>query len=104
MTPILSPLGCTPEYTLPNDAACEKTARVASEFLRQAREELKDKRPAISLILRGFVKLSKIATMQAGTVSTRSRSQSIRCTVARAVGGHDRRRAGQDPDRSDERC
>lgn len=47
-----------------NDAGSEKTARVASEFLQQAREVLKDQHPANFLMLRGFAKFPKIAKMQ----------------------------------------
>jgi 2,3-bisphosphoglycerate-independent phosphoglycerate mutase len=46
------------------DAASEKTARVAAEFLRQAREVLKDERPANFLMMRGFAKFPDIATME----------------------------------------
>ncbi len=41
----------------------EKTARIAAEFLRQAREVLKNERPANFLMLRGFAKFPNIATM-----------------------------------------
>jgi 2,3-bisphosphoglycerate-independent phosphoglycerate mutase len=41
-----------------------KTARVAADFLRQARAVLKDEHPANFLMLRGFAKFPKIATMQ----------------------------------------
>jgi 2,3-bisphosphoglycerate-independent phosphoglycerate mutase len=46
------------------DAASEKTARVAAEFLRQAKQVLKDERPANFLMLRGFAKFPRIATME----------------------------------------
>jgi 2,3-bisphosphoglycerate-independent phosphoglycerate mutase len=46
------------------DAASEKTARVAAEFLRQAREVLKEEHPANFLMLRGFAKFPAIATME----------------------------------------
>ncbi len=42
----------------------EKTARVAAEFLRQARIILKDERPANFLMMRGFAKFPDIATME----------------------------------------
>ncbi|MBV8266227.1 MAG: 2,3-bisphosphoglycerate-independent phosphoglycerate mutase [Planctomycetaceae bacterium] len=45
------------------DAASEKTARVAAEFLRQAKQILKNERPANFLMLRGFAKFPDIATM-----------------------------------------
>jgi len=47
-----------------HDAGSEKTARVAAEFLRQAREILKDEHPANFLMMRGFARFPKIATMQ----------------------------------------
>lgn len=46
------------------DPGSEKTARVAVEFLRQAREILKDEHPANFLMLRGFAKFPQIATME----------------------------------------
>jgi 2,3-bisphosphoglycerate-independent phosphoglycerate mutase len=42
----------------------EKTARVAAEFLRQARQILKDEHPANFLMMRGFATFPKIATME----------------------------------------
>ncbi len=42
----------------------EKTAKVASEFLRQAKEILKDERPANFLMMRGFARFPNIATME----------------------------------------
>ena len=45
------------------DAASEKTARVAAEFLRQAKQILKNEKPANFLMLRGFAKFPDIATM-----------------------------------------
>ncbi|HWE36159.1 MAG TPA: 2,3-bisphosphoglycerate-independent phosphoglycerate mutase [Isosphaeraceae bacterium] len=42
----------------------EKTARVAAEFLRQAKEILKDEHPANFLMMRGFAKFPAIATME----------------------------------------
>src|SRR4051794_28060745 len=39
----------------------EKTARIAADFLRQAREVLKDERPANFLMMRGFAKHPEIA-------------------------------------------
>ncbi len=42
------------------DAASEKTAKIAAEFLRQAREILKDESPANFLMLRGFAKHPEI--------------------------------------------
>ncbi len=47
-----------------DDADSEKTARIATEFLRQAKQILKDERPANFLMLRGFAKFPKIATME----------------------------------------
>ena len=46
------------------DAASEKTAKIAAEFLRQAKAILKDERPANFLMLRGFAKFPKIDTME----------------------------------------
>jgi 2,3-bisphosphoglycerate-independent phosphoglycerate mutase len=46
------------------DAASEKTARIAAEFLRQAKEVLKNERPANFLMMRGFAKFPQIATME----------------------------------------
>ncbi len=42
----------------------EPTAKVAAEFLRQAKDVLKDERPANFLMLRGFAKFPRIATME----------------------------------------
>src|SRR6185437_4707049 len=42
----------------------EKTARVAADFLRQARAVLKDEHPANFLMMRGFARFPKIATME----------------------------------------
>jgi len=46
------------------DAASEKTAKIAAEFLRQAKEILKDERPANFLMMRGFAKFPDISTME----------------------------------------
>ena len=46
------------------DPASEKTARIAAEFLRQAKEVLRDERPANFLMMRGFAKFPQIATME----------------------------------------
>lgn len=46
------------------DAASERTAQVAAEFLRQAKQILKDETPANFLMLRGFAKFPQIATME----------------------------------------
>ena len=46
------------------DAASRKTAEVAAEFLRQAKEILKDESPANFLMLRGFARFPQIATME----------------------------------------
>lgn len=46
------------------DAASEKTARVAAEFLRQAKEILKNDAPANFLMMRGFAKFPDIRTME----------------------------------------
>ncbi|WP_435021640.1 2,3-bisphosphoglycerate-independent phosphoglycerate mutase [Tundrisphaera sp. TA3] len=46
------------------DAGSERTAKIASEFLRQAKEILKDETPANFLMLRGFAKFPQIATME----------------------------------------
>lgn len=45
-------------------AGSEKTAKVAAEFLRQAREILKDESPANYLMMRGFARFPAIATME----------------------------------------
>ena len=45
------------------DFASERTAAVASEFLRQAKEILKDEHPANFLMLRGFAKFPAIEPM-----------------------------------------
>ena len=45
-------------------ADSEKTAKIAAEFLRQAKEILKDERPANFLMMRGFAKFPRIATME----------------------------------------
>ncbi|MDB5351078.1 MAG: 2,3-bisphosphoglycerate-independent phosphoglycerate mutase [Planctomycetota bacterium] len=45
-------------------AGSEKTARIAAEFLRQAKEILKDQTPANFLMMRGFAKFPNIATME----------------------------------------
>jgi len=46
------------------DVASEKTARIAAEFLRQARAILADEHPANFLMMRGFAKFPAIATME----------------------------------------
>ncbi|AGA25820.1 2,3-bisphosphoglycerate-independent phosphoglycerate mutase [Singulisphaera acidiphila] len=46
------------------DAASEKTAKIAAEFLRQAKAILKEEKPANFLMLRGFAKFPKIDTME----------------------------------------
>lgn len=46
------------------DAPSEKTAKVAAEFLRQAKEVMKDESPANFLMMRGFAKFPDIATME----------------------------------------
>jgi 2,3-bisphosphoglycerate-independent phosphoglycerate mutase len=46
------------------DAASEGTARVAAEFLRQAKSILKDEHPANFLMMRGFAKMPRVATME----------------------------------------
>ncbi len=46
------------------DAASEKTARVAADFLRQAKVVLKDEHPANFLMMRGFARFPSIATME----------------------------------------
>jgi 2,3-bisphosphoglycerate-independent phosphoglycerate mutase len=45
------------------DPGSEMTARVAAEFLRQAKQILKDEHPANFLMMRGFAKFPNIATM-----------------------------------------
>ena len=46
------------------DPASERTAKIAAEFLRQARVVLKDEHPANFLMMRGFAKFPQIATME----------------------------------------
>jgi len=46
------------------NADSEKTARVAAEFLRQAKQVLRDEHPANFLMMRGFAKFPRIATME----------------------------------------
>jgi 2,3-bisphosphoglycerate-independent phosphoglycerate mutase len=46
------------------DSGSEKTARIAAEFLKQAKAVLKNEHPANFLMLRGFAKFPKIATME----------------------------------------
>jgi 2,3-bisphosphoglycerate-independent phosphoglycerate mutase len=46
------------------DTASEMTAKVAAEFLRQAKLILKDEKPANFLMMRGFAKYPNIATME----------------------------------------
>ncbi len=46
------------------DPGSEKTAKVAAEFLRQAKEILKNESPANFLMMRGFAKFPQIATME----------------------------------------
>ena len=66
-----------------SDAGSEKTAQVAAEFLRQAREILKDEHPANFLMLRGFAKFPEIAHDGGGLrPEVRWPSPSIRCTAA----------------------
>ena len=45
-------------------AAAEKTAEIAAEFLRQAKEILKNEHPANYLMMRGFAKFPEIASME----------------------------------------
>ncbi|MFM1802340.1 MAG: hypothetical protein RJA81_1692 [Planctomycetota bacterium] len=47
-----------------SDAASERTAQVAAEFLRQAKEILKNDSPANFLMMRGFAKFPDIKTME----------------------------------------
>src|SRR4051812_23512176 len=47
-----------------SEPGSEKTARIAAEFLRQAGEVLKGEHPANFLMLRGFARFPKIATME----------------------------------------
>ena len=84
------------------DAASEKTAKVAAEFLRQAKAILKDERPANFLMMRGFAKFPKIATMEDVYGLKAGRDRRLP-DVPRPgpPGRHDRRRAGQDPGRPD---
>lgn len=56
--------GVPPLEPEPRDAASEKTARVAAEFLRQAREVLRDEHPANFLTLRGFSRLPQIRPVE----------------------------------------
>ena len=45
-------------------AGSEKTAKIAAEFLRQAKTILNDERPANFLMMRGFARFPAIATME----------------------------------------
>jgi 2,3-bisphosphoglycerate-independent phosphoglycerate mutase len=56
--------GLHPHEPRAADAGSEKTAKVAAEFLRQAKQILKDERPANFLMMRGFAKFPDIATME----------------------------------------
>jgi 2,3-bisphosphoglycerate-independent phosphoglycerate mutase len=56
--------GLPPHEPKALDPDSAKTARVAAEFLRQAREILKDEHPANFLMLRGFARFPQIATME----------------------------------------
>jgi 2,3-bisphosphoglycerate-independent phosphoglycerate mutase len=56
--------GVPPLEPEPRDVASEKTARVAAEFLRQAREVLRDEHPANFLTLRGFSRLPQIRPVE----------------------------------------
>jgi 2,3-bisphosphoglycerate-independent phosphoglycerate mutase len=59
--------GSTGQFTLEPKAGSpgsEKTARVAADFLRQAKHILKDESPANFLMLRGFANFPKISTME----------------------------------------
>lgn len=47
-----------------SDASSERTAQVAAEFLRQAKEILKNDSPANFLMMRGFAKFPDIKTME----------------------------------------
>ena len=84
------------------DAGSEKTAKVAAEFLRQAKEILKDERPANFLMMRGFAKFPEIATMEEvyGLKPAAIAVYPMYRGLARLV-GHDRRRARQDAGRPD---
>ena len=52
----IAPLGADPDS--------EKTAKIAAEFLRQAKEILKAEHPANYLMMRGFAKFPDIASME----------------------------------------
>ena len=56
--------GVPPLAPVGNDDASKKTAEVAAEFLRQAREVLKDDAPANFLMLRGIAKRPPIPTFE----------------------------------------
>jgi 2,3-bisphosphoglycerate-independent phosphoglycerate mutase len=56
--------GVPPLEPQARDAASEKTARVAAEFIRQAREILRDGEPANMLMLRGFARRPPIPSMK----------------------------------------
>jgi 2,3-bisphosphoglycerate-independent phosphoglycerate mutase len=56
--------GLHPHEPKAADEGSEKTAKVAAEFLRQAKQILKDERPANFLMMRGFAKFPDIATME----------------------------------------
>ena len=56
--------GLSPLDPVAANPGSAKTAEVAAEFLRQAREVLKDQHPANFLMLRGFAKFPRIETME----------------------------------------
>ena len=56
--------GAPPLDPVASDPGSERTAAVAKEFLRQAREVLKDERPANFMTLRGFANFPRIETME----------------------------------------
>lgn len=57
-------VGVPPLDPVPRDAAAEPTVKVAKEFLRQAREVLKNDSPANYLMLRGIAKRPAIPTFE----------------------------------------
>ena len=82
------------------DPGSEKTAKVAAEFLRQAKLILKDESPANFLMMRGFAKFPAIATMEEVYGLNGRRHRRLPDVPGPGPpGGDDRRRARQDPGR-----
>ncbi len=57
--------GMRPHEPAPRDAAARRTAEAVASFVAQAREKLKQRRPANMVVLRGFQSLPEIPSMEA---------------------------------------